>query len=59
MIEVCKLLQINKTRTTTNMQCDGLVEHFNWTMLNMLATCTEDNPSDWEQHIRKVRLHGV
>ena len=60
MMEVCKLLQINKTRTTPyHPQCDGLVKRFNRTLLNMLATCTEDHPGDWEQHIRKVRMHGV
>ena len=53
--EVCKLLHINKTRTTPyHPQCDGLVERFNHTLLNMLATCTEDHPWDWEQNIRKV-----
>ena len=53
--EVCKLLHINKTRTTPyHPQCDGLVERFNRTLLHMLATCTEDHPGDWEQHIRKV-----
>ena len=55
IMEVCKLLHINKTRTTPyHPQCDGLVEHFNPILLNMLATCTEDHPGDWEQHIRKV-----
>ena len=53
--EVCKLLHINKSRTTPyHPQCDGLVEQFNRTLLHMLATCTEDHPGDWEQHIRKV-----
>ena len=53
--EVCKLLHINKTRTTPyHPQCDGLVEWFNCTLLDMLATCTEDHPWDWEQNIRKV-----
>ena len=53
--EVCKLLHINKTRTTPyHPQCDGLVEQFNRTLLNMLTTCTEDHPRDWEQNIRKV-----
>ena len=55
IMEVCKLLHINKTRTTPyHPQCDGLVEHFNRTLLNMLATCAEDHPGDWEQHIRKL-----
>ena len=55
IMDVCRLLHINKTRTTPyHPQCDGLVEHFNWTLLNMLATCTEDHPGDWEQHVRKV-----
>ena len=55
VMEVCKLLHINKTRTTPyHPQCDGLVERFNRTLLHMLATCTEDHPGDWEQHIRKV-----
>ena len=53
--EVCKLLQIQKTRTTAyHPQYDGLVERFNRTLLDMLATCTKDHPFDWENHIRKV-----
>ena len=53
--EVCKLLNINKTRTTPyHPQCDGLVERFNRTLLNMLATCAKDRPFDREQYIRKV-----
>ena len=53
--EVCKLLHINKTRTTPyHPQCDGLVERFNRTLLNMLATCATDHPFEWEKHIRKV-----
>ena len=39
--EVCKLLHINETRTTPyHPQCDRLVEQFNRTLLNMLATST-------------------
>ena len=53
--EVCKLLNIRKTRTTPyHPQCDGLVERFNRTLLDMLATCSKDHPFDWEQHIRKA-----
>ena len=52
--EVCKLLNINKTRTTPyHPQWDGLVERFNRTLLNMLATCAKDHPFDWEHYIRK------
>ena len=55
MTEVCKLLCIHKTRTTPyHPQCDGLVERFNRTMLNMLSACTKDNPFEWEKHIRKI-----
>ena len=53
--EVCKLLHIKKTRTTPyHPQCDGMVERFNRTLLNMLATHCKDHPWDWEQHICKV-----
>ena len=53
--EVCKLLHIKKARTTPyHPQCNGQVEHFNRTLLNMLATHCKDHPWDWEQHIRKV-----
>jgi len=53
--EVCKLLHIRKSRTTPyHPQCDGMVECFNRTLLNMLATHCKDHPWDWEQHIHKV-----
>ena len=53
--EVCKLLGIYKTRTTPyHPQCNGLVERFNRTLLNMLSTCVGDYPFDWEHHLRKV-----
>ena len=55
MAEICKILQIKKTRTTPyHPQCDGLVERFNRTLLSMLATSTENHPFDWEQQLRKV-----
>ena len=53
--EICKLLNISKTRTTPyHQQCDGLVERFNRTLLDMLATTTREHPFDWEDQIRKV-----
>lgn len=53
--EVCKLLKIHKTRTTPyHPQGDGLVERFNRTLLDMLATTLKEQPTDWEDHLRKV-----
>ena len=53
--EVCKLLGIQKSRTTPyHPQCDGMVERFNRTLLNMLATHCKNNPWNWEEHLQKV-----
>ena len=55
MSEVCKLLGIQKSRTTPyHPQCDGMVECFNRTLLSMLATHCKDNPWNWEEHVQKV-----
>ena len=52
--EICKLLKSNKTRTTPyHPQSDGLVERYNRTLVNMLATCAE-HPFMWEEHVKKV-----
>ena len=52
MEELCKLLEIEKTRTTPyHPQGDGLVERTNRMMLNMLATVVKDH-KDWELHLR-------
>ena len=49
LAEVCKVLQIQKSRTTVyHPQSDGLAERWNWTLLSMLATSVEDRPEDWE-----------
>ena len=53
--ELCKLLQVRKTRTTPyHPQCNGVVERFNRTLLDMLSTTVGDHPSDWDQSIRKL-----
>ena len=53
--EICKLLQIKKSRTTPyHPQSDGLVERLNRTVLSMLATHVRDHPADWETYLRKV-----
>ena len=50
--EVCKILGIKKTRTTSyHTQCDGLVERLNRTLLNMLvAEC----PFNWEEVLARI-----
>ena len=53
--EICKILHIEKTHTTPyHPQSDGLVERFNRTLNSMLATCVDEHPSEWEDHIHKV-----
>ena len=55
LAQVCKLLSIEKTRTTPyHPQSDGLIERYNRTLLQMLSTCTEQHPLDWEYHLQKV-----
>ena len=44
--ETCRLLGVEKSRTTPyHPQSDGLVERFNRTLLDMLATAVDDRPS--------------
>eukprot|EP00731_Ephydatia_muelleri_P037037 Em0384g2a len=55
--EICELLQIRKTRTTPyHPQCNGMVERFNRTLLDMLSTAVGNHQADWQQHIRKLCL---
>lgn len=49
MSEVCKLLDIEKTRTTPlHPQSDGQVERFNRTLIVMLRGKLKDNQEDWD-----------
>ena len=48
--EMCKLLQIEKTRTTTyHPQSDGMVERFNRTLASMISMFVNENHSDWDE----------
>lgn len=53
--EMCRLLGVVKTRTTPyHPQSDGLVEQLNRTLLNMLATAVDNEPSNWDSHVRRL-----
>ena len=53
--KVCKLLHINKKRTTPyHPQLGGLIERFNCTLIQMLATCTDNHPFDRENYVKTV-----
>lgn len=55
MQEVSRILQIRKSRTTPyHPQSDGLVERFNRTLLDMLATTVRKYPKEWETHLQKL-----
>ena len=55
--ELCKLLQIQKTRTTPyHPQSDGMVERFNKTLAYMLSTLVSDNQRDWDELIPYVMM---
>jgi transposase InsO family protein len=48
--EMCKVLNIKKTRTTPyHPQSDGMVERFNKTLLSMLRTLVDENQKDWDE----------
>ena len=53
--EICKLLQIRKSHTTTyHSLCDGLVERLNHTILAMLVTRINNHGGEWEDRLPKI-----
>ena len=55
--QVCKLLDIDKTRTTSRRpQSDGMVERFNRTLESMLTMYVEKRPNRWDEHLPYVML---
>ena len=53
--EVCEILGMRKSRTSPyHPQCDGLVERYNRTLLDMLATTAQHHPFNWEDQLPKV-----
>ena len=50
--ECCQLFGLRKTRTTSlRSQSDGMVERFNRTLTQELATCCAEGQSDWDRKL--------
>lgn len=55
--EVCKLMHINKTRTSPyHPRGDGLVERMNSTILNIVKSITDGSSSDWDLELPKALM---
>lgn len=49
---LCNMLEIRKTRTAPrNPKCNGQVERFNRTLLNMIKAYLKDEQTDWDLHL--------
>ena len=50
--EICQLLSINKTRTTTyHPEGNDLVKNLHKALRSMLKAIVEDNPATWDEHL--------
>ena len=57
MSEICKLLRINRTRTTSyNPKSDGQVERLNHTIEQMLKVLVREAQDDWDDHLPYVLM---
>ena len=55
--EVCRLLQIQKTRTTPyHHQSDGMVERNNRTILTMLSAFVDEHQHNWDEHLPYISM---
>ena len=55
--EMCKILDIRKTRTTPyHSRGDGLVERFNRTLQAMLKSVVNDRRDDWDERLPYVMM---
>lgn len=55
--ELCELLQIDKTRTTSKRpQSNGMVERFNRTLTAMLTAYCEKNQRCWDEYLPQVMM---
>ena len=54
---ICDIFNINKQHTTAyHPQTDGLVERFNRTLGDMLASYTSNEPNEWDKYLPFVTL---
>ena len=50
--ELCRLLEIRKTRTTPRRpQCNGQTERFNRTIIKMIKAYIKDDQREWDTHL--------
>ena len=55
--QMCKLLRINKTRTTPyHPKSDGMVERFNKTLATMLSAYVDTHHNDWDEYLPYVMM---
>jgi transposase InsO family protein len=51
--EICKLLEIQKTRTSPrNPKCNGLVERFNKTLIQMIKSFIRGDATEWDLNLQ-------
>ena len=49
---VCKLLDISKTRTTPyHPSSNGMIERFNQTLVNMISSFVDKRQQNWDEHL--------
>ncbi len=49
---ICEVLGVKKLNMSGyHPQTDGLVEKFNFTLINMIAKCCETRQHDWDDHL--------
>ena len=50
--EICKLIEVRKTRTTSYRPCsNGIIEKFNGTLEKMIRSFVKNNASNWDSYI--------